>query len=67
MKSKLAVLVSTIALTVSASAAISPLPEKVTPVVPDRQDFQIPDRLRLTGWVGLRIEANEANVMNSIL
>jgi uncharacterized protein len=61
MKSNLAVLAATIGLTISMSAAISPLPDKVTPVVPDRQDFQIPDRLHLTGWVGMRIEANEAN------
>ena len=61
MKSKLAFLAATIALTVSTSAAISPLPDKVTPVVPDRQDFQTPDRVHLTGWVGMRIEANEAN------
>jgi DUF1680 family protein len=40
---------------------ISPLPDKVAPVVPDRQDFQTPDRVRLSGWVGLRIAANEAN------
>jgi DUF1680 family protein len=52
---------SAIALTVSPAATISPLPDKVTPVVPDRQDFQTPDRVRLTGWVGMRIEANEAN------
>jgi len=37
------------------------MPDKVTPVVPDRQDFQTPDRVRLNGWVGMRIEANEAN------
>ena len=61
MKSKLAILAATMALTASTSAAISLLPDKVTPVVPDRQDFQIPDRLHLTGWVGMRIAANEAN------
>jgi hypothetical protein len=37
------------------------LPDKAAPVVPDRQDFQTPDRLRLTGWVGTRIDANETN------
>ena len=44
-------------------SAISPLPDKIVPVVPDRQDFQTPDRARLTGWVGARIEANETNRM----
>jgi hypothetical protein len=56
-----AVWLSAIALTGSPAVAISPLPDKVTPVVPDRQDFQTPDRVRLTGWVGMRIDANEAN------
>jgi uncharacterized protein len=43
------------------AALISPLPDKVPTVVPDRQDGQTPDRVRLTGWVGTRIDANEAN------
>ena len=46
---------------VSSAATITPLPDKVAPAIPDRQDFQTPDRVRLTGWVGLRIDANEAN------
>jgi uncharacterized protein len=61
IKPLLAVWVSAAALMVSPAATISPLADKITPVVPDRQDFQIPDRLHLTGWVGMRIEANEAN------
>jgi DUF1680 family protein len=43
------------------SAEVKLLPDKVTPAVPDRQDFQIPNRVHLTGWVGSRIEVNEAN------
>ena len=43
------------------AAAISPVPDKVTPAIADRQDFQMPDRVHLTGWVGMRIDANEAN------
>ena len=61
IKPVLAVWVSAAALMGSAAATISPLPDKVAPVVADRQDCQTPDRVRLTGWVGLRIEANEAN------
>ncbi len=61
VKAILAVWVLAAALLVSAAATIAPLPDKVTPVVPDRQDFQTPDRVRLTGWVGMRIDANEAN------
>ena len=61
IKRLLAVWVSAAALMAASAATISPLPDKVAPVVPDRQDFQTPDRVRLTGWVGMRIEANEAN------
>jgi DUF1680 family protein len=63
-RSSLAVIISivlagsTLCLT---SAEVILLPDKITPSVPDRQDFQIPDRVHLTGWVGTRIEANEAN------
>ncbi len=40
---------------------IAPVAEKVPPAVLDRQDFQVPDRVRLTGWIGQRIQGNEAN------
>ena len=43
------------------AAEISPIPEMVIPAIPDRQDFQVPDRVQLTGWVGQRIQVNEAN------
>ena len=44
-----------------ASASISPLPDKVTPAIADRQDSQVPDRVHLTGWVGTRMALNESN------
>ena len=50
----------------SAQGAITPLPEKVPCAVPDKQDFQIPDRVQLTGWLGTRIAANEANRLAKI-
>jgi uncharacterized protein len=37
------------------------IPEQIRPVIEDRQDFQSPEHVRLTGWVGNRIAANEAN------
>ena len=40
---------------------ITPLPEKVPSVVTDKQDFQIPDRVQLTGWLGTRIIVSETN------
>jgi uncharacterized protein len=43
------------------AAEISPLPEHVVPAILDRQDFQTPDRVQLTGWVGQRIQGNEVN------
>ena len=45
----------------SLQAAIVPVPDKVACAVTDRQAFTQPDQLRLTGWVGTRVEANEAN------
>jgi DUF1680 family protein len=59
MKTKLQILV--LVLLASQCPAISFVPEKVVPVVPDKQDFQLPDRVHLTGWIGSRVAANEAN------
>ena len=57
----LALLLTMVASSTPAGAAIVPGPEKVACAVPDRQDFQHPDRVQLTGWLGTRIAANEAN------
>ena len=35
------------------------VPDKVTCAVADRQDYQQPDCVHLTGWIGSRIDANE--------
>jgi DUF1680 family protein len=59
MRTKLQTLI--IVLLTAQAGAISIVPDKVVPVVPDKQDFQIPDRVHLTGWIGSRIDANEAN------
>jgi hypothetical protein len=45
----------------SLSAEIVPLPDKVTCAVSDRQDVTVPDEVELAGWMGTRIQANEAN------
>ncbi|MDO8542109.1 MAG: glycoside hydrolase family 127 protein [Opitutaceae bacterium] len=48
----------------AASAREQTLPlvgEKITPAIADRQDAQIPDRLKLTGWIGSRIHVNDVN------
>ena len=37
------------------------LPDKVVSVIPDRQDCQNPDRVKLAGWIGARMDANEAH------
>jgi hypothetical protein len=43
------------------AGAAAPLPDKVPGAIADKQDFQQPDRVHLTGWIGSRIEANEKN------
>ncbi len=45
----------------ASGSPISLLPEKVAPVIVDKQDAQIPDRVHLTGWVGTRVAINESN------
>jgi uncharacterized protein len=40
---------------------ISPVPEKISGKVADRQDFQIPDRVHEMGWTGLRAGASVTN------
>jgi uncharacterized protein len=37
------------------------VPDKVPCAIADRQEWQMPDQTRLTGWLGTRIEANEQN------
>ena len=45
-------------LSLSATAAITPLPYVVPSVVEDRQEAQVPDRVQLSGMLGARIHAN---------
>ena len=45
----------------SLAGSVKTLPEKVSCVIADKQEFQIPDCLQLTGWLGSRIDANEKN------
>ena len=66
MKRVLPFLLGSAVLTTALAAPISPVAEKVPCAVADRQDFQIPDRVRLTGWLGARITANEANRLAAI-
>jgi uncharacterized protein len=47
-------------------AAIELVPYKVPAAVADVQDFQLPDRVALEGWIGSRVSANEANRMVKI-
>src|SRR5664280_1049459 len=48
------------------TAAMTPLPEKVTCMVADAQDFVQPDRTQLKRWIGTRIQASEANRLAKI-
>jgi hypothetical protein len=47
-------------LPVLAGSSTIPLPDKVRPAIEDLQAFQSPDHVHLTGWIGTRIQANEA-------
>ena len=49
------------ALAVESCLGVELVSEKVVPRVADKQDCQIPDRVHLAGWIGSRVEANEAN------
>lgn len=41
------------------AGATAPVPDKIAGTIADKQDFQQPDCLHLTGWIGSRIEAND--------
>jgi DUF1680 family protein len=45
---------------------ITPVLEKVPCAVADRQDFQIPDRVQLNGWLGARIMASATNRLEKL-
>jgi DUF1680 family protein len=60
-KFQLLSLIPALAFSVPAMAAAPPIADKVVPVVADKQDCQWPDRVHLTGWIGARMQVNEAN------
>src|SRR5947209_7000668 len=35
--------------------------DRIIPIMQDNQDFQVPDQVHLKGWIGSRVDANEAN------
>lgn len=45
----------------AAAGLVTPVAEKIPGAVADKQEFQIPDRVQLTGWLGTRIAANATN------
>lgn len=61
MNHSLALAAPFLALLTLHAAEIAPLPEQVIPAILDRQDFQVPDRVQMSGWLGRRIQGNEAN------
>lgn len=60
MKASLAAPLLVLSLAAHASG-VALAPEKIAPVIPDKQDCQIPDREHLSGWIGSRMSANEGN------
>ena len=61
MKANKSLTAAALLLALYQSFAITVVPEKVKPVIADQQDFQVPDRVHLEGWIGTRVDANEAN------
>jgi DUF1680 family protein len=57
----IAALASATLLSHLSASTILPLPDRAAPVIADQQDAQVPDRVRLTGWVGTRMAVNESN------
>jgi len=51
--------VAAMTLAAAHAAETLPVPEKIACAVADKQDFQTPDHLHLTGWLGSRIDINE--------
>lgn len=47
--------------TFASAQIVSLVPEKIPPVIADRQDSQVAGRVRLAGWIGTRVQANETN------
>ena len=63
MTTKLSTLILSLGTTLLPAAEISLAPEKLAPVIQDQQDFQIPDRVQMGGWIGSRIAANEGKTL----
>src|SRR5437762_2400538 len=61
MGTKISALIFLVSAMLLSAGEITLAPEKVAPTIQDRQDFQTPDRVRLGGWIGSRIAANEGN------
>ena len=55
-----------LSLNAGTAGALTPLPEKISGAVPDRQAFQTPDAVQLDGWLGSRIRASESNRLAQI-
>jgi uncharacterized protein len=59
-------LLSLLPFAASSAREIRPLADKTSLKAPDRQAFQTPDRVHLTGWLGERIAANESNRLTKL-
>src|SRR5436305_567198 len=61
MKTKKVLAAAFVFLLVLRTFGATVVPDKVVPMVPDKQGFQAPDTVHLAGWIGTRVDANEAN------
>ena len=64
IKTSLLLLVATVA--IALAEPITPVPERISCAVKDRQDSQDPDRVQQTGWEGLRAAASITNRLEKV-
>jgi hypothetical protein len=63
---KLCLLIVAGAVIKATAGLVTTAPDKVPAAVADQQDFQIPDRVQLTGWLGTRIAASVTNRLEKL-
>jgi len=61
MKALMMIAIAAMTLAAAHAAGKLPVPDKVVFAIPDKQDFQQPDCVHLSGWIGSRMDASEKN------
>ncbi len=66
MRIRVLALLFSAATVTSLAAQVTPLPDRVPCAVPDRQDRQVPDRVHLSGMLGVRIDHSALNRLRAM-